>query len=64
MRLADNHIGYEVQRHGGPVGWQAVTEPFDTDGQARDHLRGMVKIPGAEYRVYPALAGFRQTQGA
>lgn len=56
MRAAVNHLGYAVERHDGPLGWQAITDPFATKDEARDHMRDMSRTPGAEYRVYPSLA--------
>jgi hypothetical protein len=55
MIPATNQTGHEIQRYDGPLGWQAITEPFSTADEARTHLRNMARTPGVEYRVYSAL---------
>lgn len=57
MRTATNHAGHTVQRHDGPqIGWFAITEPAASRELAQQQLDDLVRTPGAEYRVYPALA--------
>lgn len=56
MIPATNQTGFCLERHDGPIGWQAITEPFATADEARTHLRDMARTPNAEYRVYPSLA--------
>lgn len=57
MRTATNQTGYNVERHDGPGGWQAINdEPFADKTLADQHLQQLAATPGAEYRVYPALS--------
>lgn len=57
MIAATNQLGHVVQRFDGlVVGWTAITEPAAARAQAQQQLDDLVRTPGAEYRIYPAIA--------
>jgi hypothetical protein len=58
MPLAVNQIGFTIERHDGPkIGWVSILEnPLTNREAAGAYLDGMPRMPGAEYRLYAALA--------
>lgn len=56
MIAATNQVGFCIERHALPAGWQAIPHaPFPTRDEALQHLRDMPKAPGVEHRVYASL---------